>query len=77
MLIAFSEENEVFDMKVRQLCAYSSEINSQQLTNQKQRQIAATYDIRCVFKKRLNFLNSAPTSIEIALRLLSAPRVRF
>jgi hypothetical protein len=33
--------------------------------------------IRGVFKKRPNFLNSAPTSIVSALRLLSAPRVRF
>jgi hypothetical protein len=32
---------------------------------------------RGVFKKRMNFLNSAPTSIESALRLLSAPGVRF
>ena len=30
-----------------------------------------------VFKKRLNFLNSAPTSTEDALRLLSAPSGRF
>jgi hypothetical protein len=30
-----------------------------------------------VFKKRPNFLNSAPTSIESALRLLCAPSVRF
>jgi hypothetical protein len=30
-----------------------------------------------VFKKRPNFLNSAPTSIESAPRLLSAPSVRF
>jgi hypothetical protein len=34
-------------------------------------------DARGVFKKRPNFLNSAPTSIESALRLLSAPIVRF
>ena len=33
--------------------------------------------MRGVFKKRLHFLNSAPTSIESALRLLSAPSVRF
>ena len=33
--------------------------------------------MRGVFKKRLNFLNSAPTSIENALRLLSAPGGRF
>jgi hypothetical protein len=33
--------------------------------------------IRDVFKKRPNFLNSAPTSIMRALRLLSAPSVRF
>jgi hypothetical protein len=31
----------------------------------------------CAFKKRLNFLNSAPTSKEGALRLLSAPSGRF
>ena len=30
-----------------------------------------------VFKKRPNFLNSSPTSIESALRLLSAPSRRF
>jgi len=30
-----------------------------------------------VFKKRLNFLNSAPTSTEGTLRLLSAPSGRF
>jgi hypothetical protein len=30
-----------------------------------------------VFKKRPNLLNSAPTGTEIALRLLSAPSVRF
>ena len=30
-----------------------------------------------VFKKRLNVLNSAPTSIQGALRLLSAPSGRF
>jgi hypothetical protein len=30
-----------------------------------------------VFKKRPNFLNSAPTSTEGALRLLSAPNGRF
>jgi len=30
-----------------------------------------------VFKKRPNFLNSSPTSIEGALRLLSAPSGRF
>jgi len=35
------------------------------------------YKIRGVFKKRPNFLNSAPTSIESALRLLTAPSVRF
>ena len=33
--------------------------------------------IRGVFKKRPNFLNSAPTSTESALRLLGAPSVRF
>jgi hypothetical protein len=33
--------------------------------------------LRGVFKKRPNFLNSAPTSIESALRLLSAPSVMF
>jgi hypothetical protein len=33
--------------------------------------------IRGVFKNRPNFLNSAPTSTESALRLLSAPSVRF
>jgi len=33
--------------------------------------------IRGVFKKRPNFLNSAPTSIESALQLQSAPSVRF
>jgi len=32
---------------------------------------------RGVFKKIPNFLNSAPTSTESALRLLSAPNVRF
>jgi len=32
--------------------------------------------IRGVFRWRRNFLNSAPTSIESALRLLSAPGVR-
>jgi hypothetical protein len=31
----------------------------------------------CVCKKRLNFLNSSPTSTEGALRLLSAPSGRF
>jgi len=34
-------------------------------------------DIGGVFKKRPNFLNSAPTSTEGALRLLSAPNGRF
>jgi hypothetical protein len=34
-------------------------------------------NIRGVFKKRPNFLNSAPTSTECALRLLSAPSGRF
>jgi hypothetical protein len=38
--------------------------------------IEHTY-IRGVLKKRLNFLNSAPTSKESALRLLSAPSVKF
>jgi hypothetical protein len=33
-------------------------------------------DIR-LLKKRPNFLNSAPTSIKSALRLLSAPSIRF
>ena len=33
--------------------------------------------VRGVFKKRPNFLNSASTSTESALRLLSAPSVRF
>jgi len=33
------------------------------------------YKIRGVFKKRLNSLNSAPTNIESALRLLSEPSV--
>jgi len=33
--------------------------------------------IRGVFKKRPNFVNSAPTTTESALRLLSAPSVRF
>ena len=33
--------------------------------------------IRGVFKKRPNFLSSAPTSIESVLRLPSAPSVRF
>jgi len=33
--------------------------------------------IRGVFKKRPNFLNSAPNSKDSALRLLSAPSVRF
>ena len=35
------------------------------------------FDVRGVFRKRRNFLNSAPTSIESALQLLSAPSVRF
>jgi len=35
------------------------------------------YQIRGVFKKRLNSLNSAPTSIESALRPLSEPSVMF
>ena len=35
------------------------------------------FEITPVFKKRPNFLNSAPTSIEGALRLLSAPSGRF
>jgi hypothetical protein len=35
------------------------------------------FEVRGVFKKRPNFLNSAPTSKESALRLLSAPSVRF
>jgi hypothetical protein len=35
----------------------------------------ATRTCTTVFKKRPNFLNSAPTSIERALRLLSAPSV--
>jgi len=30
-----------------------------------------------VFKKRQNFLNSAPTNIETALLLQNAPTVRF
>jgi len=34
-------------------------------------------EVRGVFKKRPNFLNSAPTSIESALRLLSAHSGRF
>jgi hypothetical protein len=34
-------------------------------------------DIRGVFKKRPNFLNSAPTSTEGALRLLSTPSGRL
>jgi hypothetical protein len=33
--------------------------------------------IQGVLKKRPNFLNSAPTSTESALRLLSAPSVSF
>jgi hypothetical protein len=33
--------------------------------------------IRGVFKKRLNFLNSVPTSTDSTLQLLSAPSVRF
>jgi hypothetical protein len=33
--------------------------------------------VRGVFKKRPNFLNSAPTSIESVLRLLNTPSVRF
>ena len=33
--------------------------------------------VRGVFKKRPNFLNSAPTSTHSAQRLLSAPSVRF
>jgi hypothetical protein len=35
------------------------------------------YAERGVLRKRPNFLNSAPTSIESALRLLSAPSVSF
>jgi hypothetical protein len=34
-------------------------------------------ELQGMFKKTPNFLNSAPTSIESALRLLSAPSVRF
>jgi hypothetical protein len=37
----------------------------------------AVQGLRGVFKKRTNFLNSAPTSTESALLLLSAPNVRF
>jgi len=33
--------------------------------------------IKAMFKKRPNFLNSMPTSIESALRLLNTPSVRF
>jgi hypothetical protein len=33
--------------------------------------------IQGLFKKRLNFLNSAPTSKENAMRLLNAPSVKF
>ena len=36
-----------------------------------------TKHIRGVFKKRPNFLNSAPTSTDSALRLLSAPSLRL
>jgi hypothetical protein len=38
---------------------------------------AGMYVYMPVFKKRLNFLNSVPTRIEGALRLLSAPSGRF
>jgi hypothetical protein len=55
------------------LCAYLPEINSQQLTNRTQRQNAVACVTRGVFKKRPNFLNSAPTCTESAMRLLSAP----
>jgi hypothetical protein len=33
--------------------------------------------IQGMFKKKSNFLNSAPTSTESALRLLSAPSARY
>ena len=36
-----------------------------------------THELQGAFKIRLNFLNSAPTSKESALRLLSAPNIRF
>ena len=35
------------------------------------------HGLRSVFKNRLNFLNSTPSSTVSALRLLSAPSVRF
>jgi hypothetical protein len=35
------------------------------------------WSVKGVFKKRPNYSNSAPTSTESALRLLSAPSVRF
>jgi hypothetical protein len=38
---------------------------------------ATSVCVRAVFKKRPSFLNSAPTSIEGALWLLSAPSDRF
>jgi len=40
-------------------------------------QITSVFKIGSMFKKRLNFLNSAPTSAESALRLLTSPSVRF
>jgi hypothetical protein len=36
-----------------------------------------TFVLRGVFKKRPNFLNSTPTRTESALRLQSAPSVKF
>jgi hypothetical protein len=39
--------------------------------------LQCSFIVRGLFKKRPNFLNSAPTSTESALRLLSAPSVRF
>ena len=39
--------------------------------------VVTTNKIRGVFKKRPNFLNSAPTGTEGALRLLSAPSGKF
>jgi hypothetical protein len=53
----------------------------QPFKNQTKKKIKGTFpsklDVRSVFIKRPNFLSSAPTSKEIALRLLCAPGVRF
>jgi hypothetical protein len=46
-------------------------------TNNVKTRLRSYTDIQGVFKKRPNFLNSSPTSIEGALRLLSAPSGRF